>query len=854
MSHIRWSRLFTLSANLALCLALALSFAPAGWAGQVAAEEAENEVLYLPLTLKNRVPFIESTGLPDTSFDGDGWAMANFGTSGERGYAAAVQTDGKIVVAGLVQSTPSSYKLILARYNPDGSLDFSFDHDGKVITNLGGYPEYVDLALQSNEKIVAMSLSALTRYNSNGSLDNTFGEEGVVNIYEALPDNPFSPRDIILQPLDGKIVLAGSIWGETSDFAVARFNPDGSLDTSFAGDGVAVTDFGDSDDTGYAAGVQADGKIVVAGKTGSWSDGDFALARYNTDGSPDTTFGESGLVTADIDNYIESGDQASAVAVQADGKIVAVGYSFYFGAYYTINYGIALARFNPDGSLDTDFANAGTLLSGGGDDRAQDLALLPDGTILVAGSTIGYEGDTDFLLLCVSSSGWPFNTETVDFASRNDEAHAIALQPLDGKIVLAGFASGASEDLAVVRYNPNYSLDSTFDGDGKLLTEFAGSVEQANAVALQPDGKIIAAGYVGDDPNRSFALVRFNPDGSPDATFDGDGMLVDDFWETDDYVTAMALQPDGKIVVAGYSEYDYDVFFALARYNPDGSLDGTFSFYSRIDGDISEGDDYAKALALQPDGKILVAGYSYSSTMYDFALARYNPDGSLDTTFAVNGVLLVDFEGGYDQAYAIALQPDGKIILAGRANSATNDFGLVRCTAAGVLDPEFDGDGKVVTDLGEGEADVAAGVALQADGKIVAVGSVGMPDHSSLSGLARYNPDGSLDTSFSGDGKLVIDLSGSSFFNGADAVVVQPNAKIVVVVEDYETSYNILLARFNPDGSLDNTFSGDGVLQSDLAGGDDEGFALALQPDGKIIVAGFATPLVDCDLAVVRYK
>jgi uncharacterized delta-60 repeat protein len=367
----------------------------------------------------------------------------------------------------------------------------------------------------------------------------------------------------------------------------------------------------------------------------------------------------------------------------------------------------------------------------------------------------------------------------------------------DGKILVAGHSYS---DFALARYNPNGSLDTTFSGDGKLTTSFGyGSGDYGHSVVVQADGKILVVGYSWNDGIGDFALARYNADGSLDTTFAGDGTLTTDFGSPYDEGFSVAVQADGKIVVAGSSNGD----FALARYNPDGNLDITFSGQGKLTTNFGYGSgDYGFSVVLQADGKIVVAGGSSNSDDENFALARYNADGSLDTTFAGDGKVTTNFGSPYDKGSSVAVQADGKIVVAGTTYNDRNDFALARYNADGSLDTSFSGDGKVITDFGSD--DYGSSVAVQADGKILVAGT-GYSGGTYDFALARYNPDGSLDTSFSGDGKVITDF-GSIFDNGY-SVVVQADGKILVAgTSDSVGNRDFALARYNPDGSLDTSF------------------------------------------------
>ena len=386
-----------------------------------------------------------------------------------------------------------------------------------------------------------------------------------------------------------------------------------------------------------------------------------------------------------------------------------------------------------------------------------------------------------------------------DFSNNADEAHAVAIQP-DGKIVAAGFTNdGSNKDFALARYDSDGSLDTTFSTDGKVTTDFAGNADEARAVAIQPDGKIVAAGFANDGSDKNFALARYDPDGSLDTTFGTGGKVTTDFAGKDDEAYALAIQPDGKIVLAGYATNtnsspndtnDDHKDFALARYNPDGSLDASFSndttdfghHAGKVTTLFNTNDAEIYALALQSDGKIVVAGRSWSGLNDDFALARFRPDGGRDISFGTpvgnirRGNLTTDFAGTGDRAHAIAVQSDGKIVVAGRSwSGGTHNFALARYTAQGDLDTTFDNGGKVVTDI-NGD-DVAHAVAVQSNGKIVVAGNIKNGDSIAL---ARYTTHGNLDTSFDAaeTGKAEIDVGNAA--DQARAIALQSDRKIVV--------------------------------------------------------------------------
>src|SRR5688572_28114950 len=226
---------------------------------------------------------------------------------------------------------------------------------------------------------------------------------------------------------------------------------------------------------------------------------------------------------------------------------------------------------------------------------------------------------------------------------------------------------------------PPGDLDTTFDGDGQVTTNFAAATAETPGLAIQGDGKTVTAGRVDASGTRDFALARYNSNGSLDTTLDGDGKVTTDFDAGLDFGYAVAIQPDGKIVAAGYADVSGTRDFAVARYNPDGSLDITFDTDGKVTTDFAGDIDLAYAVAIQRDGKIVAAGVAVISGTNDFAVARYNPDGSLDTTFDTDGLVTTDFGAGLDQASGVTIQGDGKIVAAGRAVvSGNRHFALAR--------------------------------------------------------------------------------------------------------------------------------------------------------------------------------
>ena len=333
-------------------------------------------------------------------------------------------------------------------------------------------------------------------------------------------------------------------------------------------------------------------------------------------------------------------------------------------------------------------------------------------------------------------------------------------------------------------------LDLSFGGNGKVATNFTSGDDMAFGVAIQSDGRIVAVGSA--DFQNEFALARYTPDGSLDASFDGDGKLTTTFTGDHDSAHDLAVQADGKIVAAGTAGFDS---YALARYESDGSLDPSFGEEGKVLTNLTGGFDVAYAVAIQADGKIVVAGRS-AGAGGRFALARYESDGSLDPSFNGDGKVFTNFTSGDDYARDVAIQADGKIVVAGSAGGAGGRFALARYESDGRLDPSFNGDGKVLTNFTRG-VDLALGIAIQSNQRIVAAGHAGGTRASPRNhkfAIARYRANGALDRSFSGDGKRVLNFTSGD--DWAQDVVIQPDGKIVAAGRAAGGGGRFALARF----------------------------------------------------------
>jgi uncharacterized delta-60 repeat protein len=370
------------------------------------------------------------------------------------------------------------------------------------------------------------------------------------------------------------------------------------------------------------------------------------------------------------------------------------------------------------------------------------------------------------------------------------------------------------------------SLDTTFGGDGEVTTSFAGGFAIASGVAIQADGKIVAAGTVSRLLS-AIVLARYQTDGSLDPTFGGDGRVRATF-PGGMFVRAVAIQADGRIVVAGSSGSSVTTF-AVARFTTDGSLDRAFGDDGRVTTAFRRRAE-AFDVAIQADGKIITLGTS--GRRQRFALVRYNTDGSLDVGFGGDGKVLTDVGDDDDTGNGIVIQADGRIVAAGTSGC---DFAVARYNGDGSIDTTFGVGGKVTSNLGL-LCQVALDVAIQADGRIVVAGFGECLSNECVFDfvLARYNADGTLDSSFANDGSAQAGFGRAV----AGAIAIQDDGRIVAAGTN-ESDGEFALARYDPDGSPDTSFGENGTVMTRI-GQLSGAFAVALQADGKIVAAGFS--------------
>ena len=640
-----------------------------------------------------------------------------------------------------------------------GDVDLTFGTQGNVSTEFTESQAWGRLAfasvVQADGKIVTAGEGTVARYLPDGTPDSSFGSGGIAPF-------PNYARGLALTSTGRIVVVGGSAVAGSTQFVVARYMPNGSLDTSFDGDGIASSSFTGIYTEARGVVVQANGRIVVVGVSGN----SIAAVRYLANGTLDTTFDGDGK----LERQISASDSANAVAVQANGRIVIAGTSLPTGSFRR---SVLAMRLLPSGALDRSF-----------------------------------DGD-GFAMTNATSSSTEFG-------------NGISIQA-DGKLVVSGHSRASFTDrLALFRYNSDGSLDPTFDGDGVKLvgvSTVGGSNYTGNGVVVQSDGKIVT--------QANSLVYRFNSDGSSDTTFNSFG-----FAGVLGSSRSLSVLANGSILVPGV----YNQLYGIAKLNADGSRDLTFSRDGHEFGSPGSSVDVAAASILQADGKQLVVGNSNNR----FGIARYNSNGTLDTTYGQGGKATVAFADAWDvKAKDVAVQADGKILIVGSSRYYTGTnlkdrFTLVRLNPNGSLDTTFAGDG-----IAEVDSEGSGGgnsVTVQANGRIVVAGAF-----RNYFSVLRFMPNGTLDRSFSGDGIAYIQAAMNS---EALDVVVQPDGKLLAVgsyIQSSSARYAsaLMMARFNPNGAFDTAFGTNG-RRVELGLEQRSGEQVELLSDGSFLVVGNA--------------
>ena len=652
-----------------------------------------------------------------------------------------------------------------------GAVDLSFDsglglNGGASVVPAGNGKVY---AFGSFSTVRGTARNGIARLNADGTADETFN-----------PGTGTTGIGSLVVQADGKLLIGGlfSIYDGTVRNSIARLNDDGTLDTSF--DPGTGTNY-----YIWSMAVQADGKVLIGGAFESYNGTPrVRIARLNSDGSLDASFNPG----TGANNIVYS------VAAQSDGKVL-------IGGLFTTYNGTArnsIARLNSNGSLDPSF-NQGI----GANDTVYSVAVQPDGKVLIGGNFTSYNGTARTRIARLNSNGsldLSFNPGTGATGPNEPQyVYSVVVQS-DGKVLIVGRFTSYNGTLRnyIARLNSDGSLDTSFDPG-------TGPNGGVGSIAVQPDGKMfIGGGFTSYNGTARATIAWLNSDGSLDPSFDAGGGL-------DGRVSSIAVRTDGKVFIGGsFTNVNRTARNHIARLNGDGSLDMSF------DPGIS-----ASAIVIQTDGKVLINGGSAG-------IARLHSDGSLDTSF--------DPGTGASGIGSIAMQSDGKVLIGGSFTSynGTARNHIARLNSDGSLDTSFDPgtgpNGSVLSGL-------VNCVAVQTDGKVIIGGYFTSYNGTARSRIARLNSDGSLDPSFNpGTGATAFRP-----YTGVFSVAVQADGQVLISgsFTSYNNSERYGVARLDPDGSLDTSFNpGSGATNLYYSEDRPPLYSLALQADGKVLIGG----------------
>ncbi len=838
-------------------------------------------------------------GSLDNSFGMGGKVLTGLGRSEAQANTMAVQPDGKILCAGMAYTANTnreyegdSYNAVIFRYNADGSPDTSFGDNGMVMNKIPSpnnegrvYTGIYYIKLLADGKFLTygfrglnsqIGIVLLCRYHADGSVDSSFGNNGCV---ESITTPLTAGTPVVIQPDNKILVLSAEVNSITNSalFRLERYNTDGDIDSTFATNGLVVTTFGYLQNFPTNLALQDDGKIIASGVGNSR----ILIARYSSNGALDNSFdGDGKVITA-----FGIGSSNSFLRAMPNGKIQVAGLT----STSTSN-NFSITQYNTNGSLDLTFDGDGrTLAPFDANDNSyftSSVAQQSDGKFLVTTQTVAanYFGNTeDFVTRRYNSDG------TVDTAFGDNGKVSTGIQEgshvsrcviaqADDKILVAGYSnyllqSPAVVDFNVLRYNSNGTLDSSFSGDGIVSNKVESSNDNGRIVLEQPDGKLLLIGVKRNNSlntigTSDIAMSRYDQDGILDVSFGVDGKSITVFGQNYNYIRKAAFQPDGKILVANeYYSFPASNGQEVIRFNANGSLDSTFATNGKISISTSFGSPLLALHVLQ-DGSFFVMNHGYNpidnSGPFALYLTHFNSNGSVNNSFGVSGSIYIEGVFYSNPDPEIVFQPDGKIIIAvsEQGSGGMPGFRLIRINSDGTIDTGFENEVLTIDATSYTQT-----VFMEPDGKIIVAGI-----STEVSGLylflnfvtARYNSDGSLDTTYGTNGvyKTYLGDQNGNLYSVIKSVLRQPDGKFLVGLTRYEPYpasiplelYDFVLYRFNTQGEYDNDFGFAGKIFTSFFDKYDEVFSLLLQPDNKIVLAGTTDNGITRDFALARLE
>ena len=721
---------------------------------------------------------------------------------------------------------------------------------------------------------------------SASELDLSFGDSGRI-LFDVGDTTSDSPTGIATETqADGKILIGLSTYhwttGTQADFAVIRYNADGSPDMGFGNQGTAVIDFGNSYDTPESIAVDREGRIVIAGMSQQGTRYDFAFARLTSNGQLDTEFdldGKKLLNLGTASHYLNE------VAIDDSGRIVLAGYVYETGiaGYRADGF---VARLEESGELDTDFAGTGKFQIDINQthDILWGIAIDSENRILATGNTGAAESPyaSDFLTIRLTDSGMldtgfaSSGISQIDLDGHRDYAYDVTTDS-QGRIIVGGYSQQEIPngiDFSAVRLLQNGRLDEEFSEDGKwtkgLVDDYGySSDDYVRDVAVDAQDRIV---LMGRTRATDIAALRLTTDGVADQTFGNNGVSLKDIGSGRGFYGGGTMDSSGRLVFAA-AVYRTSSDVGVLRMTADGLPDASFGTDGVTITDIGAPNSFDTArdvMVTQPDGKILIAG-SFRMNAYnasgDFFVARYHADGSPDLSFGTDGIARIDFAHWFSEAYSMAVDSQGRIIVGGTGqwggNYAYTDFLVTRLTPDGFVDTTFNRYGMDnyygyagLQRVDLGGYDEAKAVAVDSEDNIIIAGRT-LQDYAqggSNIAVVRLNQHGFRDGDFGTFGVRLIDLG--DYNETATDMLLDADGKILISGATYNSlseSNDGFVLRILPDGSSDTTFAVTGTSLINFGGAWEGINAISLDPAGNILAAGWSQSADwSVDFAVAR--
>jgi len=695
-----------------------------------------------------------ANGSLDGNFGDDGALAIDWFDDNDEIHALAVTDSGNVAVAGRAFDPAQGSGLALAVIDSAGSI--VAQRFAKVFA--GNADWCTDVLIQSNGRLVCVGLTrnfggarmVAARFLPNLDFDTTFGDNGLAVV--DINANDMESRAGTLNG-SGQIVMGG--WVDRGvdglNLAIVRLGSDGTVDTSFGSDGLVETEIVGGSSSEFVTDLMMDGNDLLAAVL-SEQLGDFAVLRFDANGAPVTTFGDSGLAQVDFNGLVDN----PAVLAMHQGNFLVGGLAT--SALRSEAGNLGLVRLLASGDPDPAFANAGVLetgLSGPLRTQVADAVRRSDGGMIAAVSLGATFSARDFSLIGIRSDGTidvdfgDGGAASADFANNEDTAEAVAIQP-DGRIVVVGGVRQSTQgtDFGIARFMPDGSLDAGFGTDGRVSVDLDGATDTARAIAVLPDGKILAAGegqFFNSGGDGDLVVIRLLANGTLDTSFGTDGIARADSGASFEFGNALAVLDDGTIIIGGSASQD----FVLAAFDADGVVDTGFGTNGIAALDFSGNFDGISTLLVVPNWngqgeRVIAVGMSRtgsSTSTSDFAVAMFKRDGTLETGFGNAGKTSLDLSGGgRDEASDVVLWQE-RLVLIGRSGDGASqngaDFALVGLDLNGVPDPDFTTSGPSLKFDFFGADDDARAVAVDGS-SLTLLGTVFDPVlGSQLAGLGR---------------------------------------------------------------------------------------------------------------------